>query len=83
MTDAAISSDGKRVAVRTYHEIAFYIRDSGGKLTPEPGTPPCEIGGLEPQGEGIDWWDHDTLVLTSERALASAGTITLVRCPRR
>lgn len=83
VTDAGISPDGRTVAVRTYREIFFFSRDRTGRLRLEPGRPVCDIGGLEPQGEGLDWWNENTLVLTSERGRQGAGTITLVRCPSR
>lgn len=83
VTDAALAPDGHRVAVRTYRDIWFFTRDTTGRLTPDPTRPVCDIAGLEPQGEGIDWWDESTLVLTSERGLFPAGTITLIRCPTR
>jgi len=81
VTDAAISPDGREVAVRTYRDVTFFRRDSDGRLHPDPARPLCDIAGLEPQGEGVDWWDQSTLVLTSERAGRSLGTITLLRCP--
>jgi len=83
VTDAALTPDGHRVAVRTYRDIWFFVRDETGRLTPDPTHPVCDIAGLEPQGEGLDWWNEETLVLTSERGLFPAGTITLVRCPAR
>jgi len=83
VTDAGISPDGKTVAVRTYREIALFGRDGSGRLHPVPGRPVCNITGLEPQGEGLDWWDEQTLVLTSERGRYRAGTIALVRCPSK
>ena len=83
VTDAALAPDGRRVAVRTYRDIWFFLRDDTGRLTPDSAHPVCDIAGVEPQGEGIDWWDGETLVLTSERGLFPAGTITLVRCPAR
>lgn len=83
VTDAAISPDGKVVAVRTYREILRFTRGRDGSLLPEPGGPACDVAGLEPQGEGLDWWDAATLILTSERGLEAEGTITLLRCPAR
>ena len=83
VTDAALSPDGKLVAVRTYRDIWFFARDETGRLRPDPTHPVCEITSEEPQGEGIDWLDRETLVLTSERGLFPAGTITLIRCPSR
>ena len=81
VTDAAISPDGQLVAVRTYRDVSFFRRDAAGRLHPDPARPVCDIAGLEPQGEGVDWWDQSTLVLSSERVGRSAGTITLLRCP--
>jgi hypothetical protein len=82
ITDAAISPDGRRVAVRTYRDIRIFARAADGHFRPEPARRECDIAGVEPQGEGIDWWEGDTMVLTSERGLFPAGTITLVTCPR-
>ena len=81
VTDAAIAPDRRRVAVRTYRDVYFFLRDPDGHLRPDPDRPVCDIAGREPQGEGVDWWDKDTLVLTSERATFPAGIITLLRCP--
>jgi hypothetical protein len=83
VTDAGISRDGRTVAMRTYREILRFARDGAGRLRLESGLPVCDIAGLEPQGEGLDWWDEHSLVLTSEQGLREAGTITLVRCPSR
>ena len=69
VTDAALSPDGKRLAVRTYSEVFVFAVDSTTGL-PVQGTPPtsCTILGLEEhQGEGIGWWwDGRRLLLTSE-----------------
>jgi hypothetical protein len=77
VTGAAISPDGKRVVVRTYHELYFFRRDSRGL---QADGLPCEIGDLEPQGEGVDFWDPETVVLTSEAAWNRPGSIHLVKC---
>lgn len=77
VTGAAISPDGTRVVLRTYDELHFFRR-RGGRLTPD--GQPCRLGNLEPQGEGVDFWDRDTLVLTSEGAGGEPGPIHLVRC---
>ena len=81
VTDAAIAPGGVRVAVRTYRDVYFFLRDPDGHLRADPNRPVCDIAGREPQGEGIDFWDQDTLVLTSERASFPAGIVTLLRCP--
>lgn len=76
VTGAAIASDGRSVVVRTYRDLFLFTLD-GGRL--EPAAPPnrCEILGLEPQGEAVDWWDGSTLVLTSE---SRRGPVHLLRC---
>lgn len=81
VTDAAISADARRVVVRTYRDVYFFLRGPDGHLRADPDRPVCDIAGREPQGEGVDFWDQDTLVLTSERATFRAGIITLLRCP--
>jgi hypothetical protein len=81
VTDAAISPDGRTVVVRTYRELWFFSRAADGHLTLDPGRPVCDVTGLQRQGEAVDWWGGDWLVLTSERGSARAGTIVLVQCP--
>ncbi len=81
VTGAAMRPDGQLVAIRTYREIYFFIPRSDGRLEPA-GRPVCDIAGLEPQGEAIDFLDDSTLVLTSEAGWRSRGTIHTVRCPR-
>ena len=80
VTDAAISPDGRLVVVRTYWDLFFFHRAADGRL--EPGNTPtaCGIEGLESQGEGVDWIDGQTLVLTSEASRRAPGTLLLVRC---
>lgn len=79
VTGAALGPDGT-VVVRTYHDIHFFRRGDGGALVTTD-RPPCDITGLEPQGEAVDWLDAGTLALTSERRRGAGGTITLVACP--
>jgi hypothetical protein len=81
VTDAARSPDGKRVVIRTYTELYFFDIEPDGHLrVPQPPLV-CSIGGLEPQGEGIDWVDAQRMLLTSENAMLSAGPLHLVECP--
>lgn len=81
ISDAALSPDGKLLAVRTYDDVYFFEVDSLTQL-PKPGQAPvpCTVRGLrEEQGEGIAWWwDQRRVVLTSERRNAP---IHVVRCP--
>ena len=81
VTDAAISPDGRKVVIRTYRELWFFTRGGNGHLTLDPARPVCDVAGLQRQGEAVDWWAGETLVLTSERGSARAGTILLVQCP--
>jgi hypothetical protein len=81
VSDAALSPDGRRLAVRTYLEVYVFAVDS---ITgrPRSGVAPttCAIVGLnEPQGEGIGWWwDRRRLLLTSEGRNAP---LHVIECP--
>jgi hypothetical protein len=77
VTGGAIAPDGERVVLRTYTELYFFRVGPNGWA---PEGAPCWIGGLEPQGEGVDFLDGHAVVLTSERGLAAEGTIEVVRC---
>lgn len=81
VTDAALSADGERLAVRTYAELFVFEVDSSTWL-PRKGVPPatCAIRSLrERQGEGIGWWWDDTrLLLTSE---GRGAPLQVVSCP--
>ena len=58
MTDAALSSDGKLLAIRTYAEVLVFAVDPASGLPRHdiaPGS--CRISWLrEKLGEGIGWW---------------------------
>ena len=81
ISDAALSPDGKLLAVRTYGDVYIFEMDSVSQL-PRPGQSPlpCTIRQLhEEQGEGIAWWwDQRRLVLTSERRNAP---LHVIECP--
>lgn len=81
ISDAALSPDGKLLAVRTYAEVFVFPMDSVSGL-PAHGRPPtiCSIAHLkENQGEGIGWWwDRRRLVLTSE---GRSEPLFVVTCP--
>lgn len=69
VNDAALSRDGKHLAVRTYSEVFIFLLDPSTGLPVSGGRPTsCIILGLEEhQGEGIGWWwDDRRLLLTSE-----------------
>jgi hypothetical protein len=78
ITDAARSPDGRTVAVRTYTEIYLFPVTGMGRL----GQPTsCNVAGLEPQGEGIEWLDSQRMILTSENyPNGQPGPIHVVRC---
>jgi hypothetical protein len=82
VTGAAVSPDGMTLAVRTYTEV-YFLRAAGAG---DAGTRwqslgrPCLLGAAEPLGEGIDFLDAETLVLTSERSGGRPGTLHRVRC---
>lgn len=78
ITAAAVSPDGKKLAIRTYTEIYLFELATGG-VNPNNATS-CWIGAAEPQGEAIDWFDNGDLVLTSEAAGNLPGTIYRARC---
>ena len=78
VTGAAMSPDGRRMVIRTYTELFFYRFDVSGRWT-RLGRP-CFLGAVEPQGEGVDFLDGETLVLTSEAVPGRRGPITVVRC---
>lgn len=79
VTGAAVSPSGRRLVVRTYTEINLYRREPDALV--RDGSP-CWLGLRERQGEAVDFWDEDLLVLTSEAQSNRRGSIALVRCPR-
>ena len=80
-TSAAISPDGKTLALRTYYEVYFYglVTERGETRWRDLGRP-CSLGDAEPQGEAIAFLDENTLLLTSERARGRPGAIHRVQC---
>ena len=81
VTDAALSRDGKLLAVRTYADIFIFAVDSASGLPRRDIAPGfCVIAGLrEKQGEGIGWWwDRRRLLLTSE---GRNSPMYVVECP--
>lgn len=79
VSDAALSPDGRHVAVRTYSAVFFFTVQSGGRLAPDQGRE-CFFGVIEPQGEGITWMDNTRLLLTSESTSTARGTLYLLEC---
>jgi hypothetical protein len=80
-TAAAVSPDGKTLAVRTYYDVYFFgLVSARGENRWRDLERPCSLGDAEPQGEAIDYLDADTLLLTSERARGRPGAIHRVKC---
>ena len=78
VTDAALSPDGQRLAVRTYNEVDVFPLFPTGRL----GSPlTCNAAGLGLQGEGIAWLDQTRLLLTSEQPAGTGpAPIYMVTC---
>jgi len=80
ITDAALSPDGKHLAVRTYAQVYLFATTPTGLV--DHRTPPsvCNIVPLgEAQGEGVTWADsRGRLVFTSEGVNAP---LHLATCP--
>lgn len=78
ITDADVSPDGARVALRTNDEILFY--PTADLLKAKASTPQrFDVRSLrEPQGEGVTLGTDGTVYLVGE---GTAGTIATVRCP--
>jgi len=81
VTAASLSTDGSRLALRTYPEIYFFERDSDSAAW-KLAAPPCWLGLNQPQGEALDFLNDTLIVLTSESALGRVGGIARVVCPR-
>lgn len=81
VTDAALSPNGKHLAVRTYMQVYVFATDSAtGRVDHGVAPSVCNIVSLgEAQGEGIGWADDDgRLVLTSE---GRGSPLVLATCP--
>ncbi len=81
ITDAALSRDGRHLAVRTYSQVYIYAIDSAtGRVDHGAQASRCDIVSLgEPQGEGITWADDaGRLVFSSE---GHDAPLHLANCP--
>ena len=80
-TAAAVSPDGMTLAVRTYYEVYFFkLVTRRGQTRWEDIGRSCALGDAEPQGEGIDYLDATTLLLSSERSRGRPGSIHRLQC---
>jgi len=81
VTDAALSPDGRRLAVRTYGQVFVFVTDSAtGRVRGAIPPSVCNIVSLGRwQGEGVAWFGRtDKLLLTSE---GRRSTMFAVECP--
>jgi hypothetical protein len=81
ITDAALSPDGRRLAVRTYAQIYIFATDSStGRVRGAIPPSVCNIASLGRwQGEGVAWLGHGgKLLLTSE---GQNSPMFVVDCP--
>jgi hypothetical protein len=80
ITDAALSPDGRRLAVRTYVQVFVFRTDSAtGRV--DGATPPsvCNLAPLgRAQGEGIAWLGRGEMVLTAE---GRQSPMIVLTCP--
>jgi len=81
ITDASLSPDRRRVAVRTYSQLFVYVADSmTGRINPSMSPAICNLVPLgEAQGEGVTW-----LAASGRFAFSSEGRgapLHLANCP--
>ncbi len=79
---AAISPDGRTIALRTPHAVLFF--PAGPRGEPEVGTAPtiCDLSRFQVLGLGLSWLTDDLLVLSVMQGPAPAGAIIFVTCAR-
>jgi len=81
VTAAALSPDGRTLAVRTYSEIFFYAFEGTAQGDRWRDLhKPCFLGEVEPQGEAMDYLDEKTLILGSETSQGRQGVLHRVQC---
>jgi hypothetical protein len=81
VTDAALSPNGRHLAVRTYEQVFVFATDSAtGRVDHSASPAICNIVSLgEAQGEGISWVDDSgRFVFTSE---GGASPLVIANCP--
>lgn len=80
VTGAAVSPNGRTLAVRTYNEVYFFDAAAAQPGAWQNTARRCALGNAEPLGEAVDFLDDDTLILTSERFAGRPGYIHRVEC---
>ncbi|MHB1326598.1 MAG: hypothetical protein ACYC2K_00215 [Gemmatimonadales bacterium] len=80
VTDAALSPDGQQLFVRSYNTVFRFGTGQASDRLPMQLEAACDVGGLDPQGEGLAWWDDKTLVMSSETTRLAPAPVTLLEC---
>ncbi len=80
VTDAALSPDGRQLFVRSYNTVFRFGKGQSGDRLPMRLEAACDVSGLDPQGEGLAWWDDSTLVMSSETTRLAPAPVTLLEC---
>ncbi len=84
VTAADLSSDGTRLAVRSYAELFLYSWPGVAQF--DTATAPLStslLTAFEPQGEAVAWGeDGETLYLASEERAGRPPQLSRIRCPR-
>ena len=81
VTDAALSPNGRHLAVRTYMQVFVFATDSAtGRIEHSVAPSACNIVSLgEAQGEGISWVDdRGRFIFTSE---GGSSPLVIANCP--
>lgn len=78
VTGAAVSPDGRWLAVRTYISLHLF-RFAAGRFVPLDGRNGLTLPVVETQGEGITFEANDRVVLTSERGSSNHAILTRLR----
>lgn len=79
VSGAAVTPDGRYLAIRTYSAVQLY-RFSDDTLTPLSSEPFSVEALREPQGEGIDINDAGEIFLVSERGLEKSAPLSRLVC---
>jgi hypothetical protein len=80
ITGAALSTDGRYMALRTYHDVLILPRAADGTLLEAAGLR-CDLKKVQRQGEAIAWLSGGSLLLTTERDKGHSANQRIVRCP--
>ncbi|MDX2193129.1 MAG: hypothetical protein NW201_07235 [Gemmatimonadales bacterium] len=79
VTGAALSPDGRALAVRSYEAVYRFATDARGLPSGAPSR--CAGSGGQRQGEGIAWVGPELVALVGEASGPQPPGITVVRCP--